>query len=60
MVAKLDPAYVEDMRLDCSYIFMEHYDPIPHVDGLLQDCSDSIAKALELLQPCTKPLVYIM
>ena len=25
------------------------------VDGLVQDCSNSIAYALELLQSCTKP-----
>ena len=25
------------------------------VDGLVQDCSNSIANALELLQSCTKP-----
>ena len=28
------------------------------VDGLEQDCSNSIAKALELLQSCTKPSIY--
>ena len=26
-----------------------------YVDGLVQDCSNSIANALELLQSCTKP-----
>ena len=26
-----------------------------HIDGLVQDCSNSIAYALELLQSCTKP-----
>ena len=26
------------------------------VDGLVQDCSISIANALEILQSCTKPL----
>ena len=31
----------------------EHYS----IDGLAQDCSNSIANALELLQSCTKPLV---
>ena len=25
------------------------------IDGLMQDCSNSIANALELLQSCTKP-----
>ena len=25
------------------------------IDGLVQDCSNSIANALELLQSCTKP-----
>ena len=29
---------------------------IPYIiDGLVQDCSNSIANALELLQSCTKP-----
>ena len=28
-----------------------------YVNGLVQDCSNSIAKALELLQSCTKPLM---
>ena len=26
-----------------------------HIDGLVQDCSISSAKALEILQSCTKP-----
>ena len=29
-----------------------------HIDGLAQDCSNSIAKALELLQSCTKPSIW--
>ena len=29
-----------------------------HFDGLVQDCSNSIANALELLQSCTKPSIY--
>ena len=29
----------------------------PYFDGLVQDCSISIANALEILQPCTKPSV---
>ena len=28
-----------------------------YFDGLVQDCSNSIANALELQQPCTKPLL---
>ena len=28
-----------------------------HIDGLVQDCSNSIANALELLQACTEPLI---
>ena len=27
------------------------------IDGLVQDCSNSIANAMELLQSCTKPAV---
>ena len=29
-----------------------------HIDGLVQDCSNSIANALELLQSCTKPSIW--
>ena len=31
--------------------------PDDDIDGLVQDCSNSIANALELLQSCTKPLI---
>ena len=31
-----------------------------HIDGLVQDCSNSIANALELLQSGTKPSIYIV
>ena len=31
---------------------------LEHIDGLVQDCSNSIANALELLQSCTEPLIY--
>ena len=30
---------------------------LAHIDGLAQDCSNSIANALELLQSCTKPSI---
>ena len=29
-----------------------------HFNGLVQDCSNSIANALELLQSCTKPSIW--
>ena len=29
-----------------------------HFDGLVQDCSNSSALAMELLQYCTKPSIY--
>ena len=29
-----------------------------YIDGLVQDCSNSSALAMELLQSCTKPLIY--
>ena len=28
------------------------------IDGFVQDCSISIAWAMEILQPCTKPLIW--
>ena len=30
----------------------------PYIDGLLQDCSISIANALEILESCNKPSTY--
>ena len=47
---------------DFSYTHTSHYNTILHtvwplqINGLVQDCSNSIANALELLQSCTKPL----
>ena len=29
-------------------------------DGLVQDCSNSSVLAMELLQSCTKPLIYLI
>ena len=29
-----------------------------NIDGFVQDCSNSIANALELLQSCTEPSIY--
>ena len=29
------------------------------IDGLVQDCSNSSALAVELLQSCTKPSIYV-
>ena len=31
-----------------------------HIGGLVQDCSNSIANALELLQSCTKPSLWFI
>ena len=33
---------------------------IRYFDGLVQDCSNSIALAMELLQSCTKPSIFIL
>ena len=30
-----------------------------NIDGLVQDCSNSIANALELLQSCTGPSIWL-
>ena len=31
-----------------------------HIDGLMQDCSNSIANALQLLQSCSKPSYVLL
>ena len=30
-----------------------------HIDGLVQDCSNSIAIAMELLKSCAKPSIFL-
>ena len=49
----------------CHLVFSVHVDGlVPQTvdtkvhDGLVQDCRNSIANALELLQSCTKPSMY--
>ena len=39
----------ESIRIQCTNAY---------INGLVQDCSNSSADALELLQFCTKPLIY--
>ena len=39
-----------------SKIYIHQYGT--HIHGLAADCSNSIANALELLQPCAKPLIW--
>ena len=34
------------------------WDGFPHIDSFVQDCSNSIANTLELLQSWNKPLIY--
>ena len=31
-----------------------------YINGLVQDCSMSVALAMEILQSCTKPLIWII
>ena len=35
----------------------EYHGKIKYVDGLVQDCNNSIANTPELLQSCTQPLM---
>ena len=32
---------------------------LAYIDGLVQDCTNSIANALELLHSCIKPTIYV-
>ena len=43
-----------------TYIFIDFYEngcQSCYIDGVAQDCSNSIANALELLQSCAEPLI---
>ena len=41
----------DDLQVICPVIH--------HIEGLVQECSNSSALAVELLQPCTKPSILI-
>ena len=43
-------------HISLAYYKIAH--TLTHFVGLLQDCSNSIANALELLQSCNKPSIY--
>ena len=45
--------YMKTMNISYGMYCMWRF--VAHVDGLAQDCSNSIALAMELLQSCTKP-----
>ena len=42
----------------CYYYWCDVTVIAKYIDGLVQDCRNSTASALELLQSCTKPLIY--
>ena len=45
-------------RLDLNILLQNPYNWFnSYIDGLAQDCSNSSALAIELLQSCTKPLI---
>ena len=39
---------------------VQTFTKLHHFDGLVQDCSNSIANALELLQSCAKPSILYL
>ena len=45
--------------MGCNYLYMyPKYLLDAHTNGVVQDCSISIANTLEILQSCTKPLIW--
>ena len=46
------------MAIDWMQLICKLGVPIQNIDGLVQDCSNSGALALELLQFCNKPSIY--
>ena len=39
-------------------LVIPHCDLVMHIGGLVQDCIISSASAMEMLQSCTRPLIY--
>ena len=58
--------YIPEYSAGCDYLSMildtslSHTSPHRHINDLAQDCSNSIADAMELLQSCTKPAIWII
>ena len=50
------------MLINSLFLALETQDRylMPYIDGLVQDCSNSIALAMELLQSCMKPSIYFI
>ena len=53
--------YAEFPWKDTIFCFVISYSflMIIYPDGLVQECSDSVANARELLQSCTKPSIFM-
>ena len=47
----------DSVSLKCL-LMMALHNELEHIDGLVQDCGNSSALAMELPQSCTKPLIY--
>ena len=52
--AKQSCLYTSLFQTSCWIYCWRH----TYIDGLVQDCSNSIANALELLQSCAKPSIF--
>ena len=48
-----------DNGLVTSYYLNQWWLTEAYINGLVQDCSNFTANAVELLQSCTKPLIYV-
>ena len=46
--------------IDRTRFLMQNSRYMQHINGVVQDCSTSNALAMEILQFCTKPLIYIL
>ena len=57
MSAQFCVAIWRDEARICTWHPAGHFE-LYHLDGLVQNCSNSIANALELLQSCTKPSIW--
>ena len=45
-------------QLLIAFIAVKHHIDVYNINGSVQDCGNSIANALELLQSCAKPWIY--
>ena len=59
VISKIEP-YQSTPTFEMAALCIKVHKTQRNIDGLAQDCSNFIANALELVQSCTKPSIWLI